>query len=66
MLLASHRHYAFSKTVGGDYVADPAVGIILETAEFRNWMIDPKWIGVVVRNQVGTDVVYQMLAYPFA
>lgn len=66
VLLASHRHYAFSKTVGGYYVSDPSVGIILETAEFRNWMIDPKWIGVVVRNQVGTDVVYQMLAYPFA
>ena len=65
VVLASHRHYAFSKTVSGDYLADPTIGTILETAEFRHWMIDSKWIGVVVRNQMGSDVVYQMLAYPF-
>jgi hypothetical protein len=65
VVLASHRHYAFSKSVSGDYLADPTIGTILETAEFRHWMIDPKWIGVVVRNQMGSDVVYQMLAYPF-
>lgn len=66
LLLHAHRHYAFSQAVSGDYMSDPSMGVILESAEFRSWMIDPKWIGVVVRNQVGTDVVYQMLAYPFA
>lgn len=66
LLLHSHRHYAFSRVGSGEYMSDPAVGVIIENAEFRSWIIDPKWVGVVVRNQIGTDVVYQMLAYPFA
>jgi hypothetical protein len=59
------QHFAFSKVKDGPYGSDASVESMVNQASFHSWVVDSKWLGVVVRNQVGNENIFELLAYRF-